>query len=352
MKRKATWIAVSVLVIVGLLMGSFGCDTTPEPVSTPTPTVAPPVKPIVLKSVGSIGDTFPVMVQLVRTMDLIEERSDGRIEFEYHPAASLYNLKEASEALADGLADVGNVKGGYFVDKLGVAAAIANFPFNYTFEGFAAHVRDSGGFYDWISPYYADRMNWKLLSYPQLPGIDIISTKPIRKLEDFDGILMRSTPGPAADAFTLLGAEPVFMPSGEIYEGMLRGTIDATNSSTSVTMSNKYYEPGKYWINCGYTVAGIELAMNLDAWNELPADLQKIVEEAFLEGEEMFFEEQPAIYKSDLEKMEAAGVEIITIESSELDRWRAAVAPLYEQYAQEYGAEWAEYEKIREVMLK
>jgi len=316
----------------------------------PTPTPAP--KPIVLKVASSLGPTYPVMVQLVRAMDMIKERSGGRIDFEYHPGGSLYNLKEASEAVTDNLVQVANIKGGYFPDKLGLGAEVANLPYNYPFAGFAAHLRDPGGFHDWISPYYEQRMNWKLLSYAMLPSTGIITKKPVRKLEDLKGMLMRCVPGPAAKGFELLGAEPVFMPTGEIYEGLLRGTVDGTNSTVSSSISAKYYEPTNYFTVCYYTTGGIELAMNLDAFNSLPADLQQIMLDAFLEAEEMLLEEGPADFERDLQKLRDEGLEVIYLDKSELARWQAAVQPVYEEMKAKYGAEWEPFAKIRETMLK
>lgn len=349
MKSKGMWIIVSVLVVLGLLIGSFGC-AAPAPAPTPAPTPTPAPKPIVLKAVSSIGQTYPVTIQLERAIDLIKERSGGRIDFEYHAYGSLYNLKEASDAIMDNLAQIGNFKGGYYPEKLGVASEIANLPYNYSFEGFSAHRRDPGGFFDWISPYY-ERNGAKLLSYDVIPpSIGIISKKPIRKLEDLKGVLMRCVAGAAARGFELLGTEPVFMPTGEIYEGLLRGTVDATNSSLSSSISAKYYEAAKYYIMCEYTTAGVELAMNLDTFNSLPSDLQKIIVDALVETEEMLFEETPLAVEQQIKDMEAEGVEFIYLDKSEIARWAAAIQPLYDEYAQKYGAEWEQFLKIREPM--
>ena len=51
MKNKGLWVVVSVLMVLGLLMGGFGCKT-PEPTSEPTPTPTPTLTPLEPVKIG------------------------------------------------------------------------------------------------------------------------------------------------------------------------------------------------------------------------------------------------------------------------------------------------------------
>lgn len=289
-------------------------------------------------------------VELERAMDLIKERSGGRITFDYYPASSLYNMTTGSQALMNNLVQVGTFKAGYFIDKFGLVGDIANLPYNYTFEGFLAHYKDAGGFLDWAQPSY-EKNGVLLLSYPLAESIGIISKKPIRKLEDMKGLLMRCVAGAAADGFKLLGATPSLISAGEIYEALQRGTVDASNTSIGSALSDKMYEPAKYYTNAKYTTAGVELAMNLSTFKSLSPDLQKIVLDSFKEADTRFFTEAPGVVLDNIKQMQAKGVTFIDLDKAELARWQAAIAPLYKTLETKYSNDWAKFAKIRDTML-
>jgi len=338
MKSKGILIVVGVVLAVGMLIPDLGCNTVFA-------------QTISLKVSAHHTQTNPYVVLLEKAMDLIQKRYSGTIKYEYHPAKSLYNLKKGSEAVMDGLVDIASFKAGYFLQKFGLVADIANMPYNYPFDAFAQHSRDQGGFFEWASAAY-ERNGVKLLSTPVATPLGIITTKPVRKLEDMKGMLMRCVPGAAAKGFELLGAEPVFISSGEIYEGLLRGTIDGSNTSIVSAASTKLYEAAKYYTLCDYTTTGIEYAINTRRYKSLPADLQKIVGEAFEEAEREFFKSIPAVTGRDRKVMENAGVEFITLDKAELARWQAAMEALYKQMAAKYGADWERFTKIRNELQK
>ena len=79
-------------------------------------------------------------------------------------------------------------------------------------------------------------------------------------------------------------------------------------------------------------------------------ELQKIIVDALVETEEMLFEETPLAVEQQIKDLEAQGVEFIYLDKSEIARWAAAIQPLYDEYAQKYGAEWEQFLKVREPM--
>ena len=106
--------------------------------------------------------------------------------------------------------------------------------------------------------------------------------KKIESLEDLKGLKMR-IPGMGGEVLKRLGGVPVTIPGGELFTALQTGAIDATewvgpyNDLTFgfYKVASYYYYPG--WHEPGST---IEFTINLDAWGELPADLQAIVKTA------------------------------------------------------------------------
>ncbi len=111
------------------------------------------------------------------------------------------------------------------------------------------------------------------------PGL-LHTKKPVHKLEDVKGLKIRSY-GFNAKLAKALGGVPVAMSQGGVYEALQKGVVDATLSPMEVLKGWKQAEVVKETVECysvGYT-AGFYVAMNLDKWNSLPKDVQKVFEE-------------------------------------------------------------------------
>ena len=108
--------------------------------------------------------------------------------------------------------------------------------------------------------------------------------KPIHSLADLKGMKMR-IPGLGGEVFERAGGTAVNIPGGEIYTSLQTGVIDAAEWVGPYNdlafglhqVAKYYYYPG--WQEPGPT---LEVIVNQDAWNELPADLREIVEVASL----------------------------------------------------------------------
>jgi TRAP-type mannitol/chloroaromatic compound transport system substrate-binding protein len=104
----------------------------------------------------------------------------------------------------------------------------------------------------------------------------------LKSAADLDGLKMR-IPGLAGEVFAASGGTAVRLAGGEIYTSMQTGVIDAVewvgpyNDRTLGLMevAEYYYYPG--WHEPG---AMLEFTVNQDAFDQLPQDLQAIVEGA------------------------------------------------------------------------
>ena len=106
--------------------------------------------------------------------------------------------------------------------------------------------------------------------------------KEMNSADDFKGLKMR-IPGLGGDVLAKLGASPVSLPGGQIYENLISGAIDATEwvgpwNDTAM----KFYEAAKYYYYPGMHEPGSMLAagINKDFWEGLSASDKLIVEAA------------------------------------------------------------------------
>ncbi len=109
------------------------------------------------------------------------------------------------------------------------------------------------------------------------PGVLFTTEKPVYKLEDLKGLIIRST-GIGAKIIEALGAEGYGGSQGEAYELMSKGTVDGSLTPREVLKGWNQAEVVKYVTGCydvGYT-ANMFVVMNKDTWDSLPVDVQRV----------------------------------------------------------------------------
>ena len=88
-------------------------------------------------------------------------------------------------------------------------------------------------------------------------------------------------PGLGGDVMAKLGASPVSLPGGQIYENLVSGAIEATEwVGPWNDYAMKFYEAAKYYYYPGFHEpgAGLSIGMNREVFESLNAQQQKIVE--------------------------------------------------------------------------
>jgi len=108
----------------------------------------------------------------------------------------------------------------------------------------------------------------------------LVSKKPIRTLEDFKGVKIRSPEGLAAEVFRKIGAAPVAIPFSEVYTSLEKGVVDAADASAYInnheTGLNKV---APYPIYPGmHSMAVLQFIVNKDVWGKLSKAQQAILE--------------------------------------------------------------------------
>jgi tripartite ATP-independent transporter DctP family solute receptor len=134
---------------------------------------------------------------------------------------------------------------------------------------------------------FEDKYKFKLLFFYDFGFRHFWGTKrAINKPDDLKGLKMRVQQGKVfADTVNGLGASAVPMPWGEVIPGVQQGVIDGADLPIVNIDALKVYEVAKYtslsYHNYGPTV----VVMNLDVWNGLSADQQKLLETVGLEAQ-------------------------------------------------------------------
>jgi TRAP-type C4-dicarboxylate transport system substrate-binding protein len=164
------------------------------------------------------------------------------------------------------------------------------------------------------------------------PGL-LHTKKAVKRLEDLKGLKVRSY-GFNAKMVSALGAVPVALPQGGVYEALQKGVADATFSPAEVLKGWKQAEVIKYTIDCrsiGYT-AGFYVAMNLDRWNTLSKDVQDVFTQVSSEWIPKHGQAWDESDKAGFEFSKGLGNEVIMLSKEESARWAEVVAPVKDAY--------------------
>lgn len=294
----------------------------------PAPT---PVKPIEL----SVSHLFPAAYgQAIAIADWtaeIERRTEGKVTFTLYPVGTLVSPVEMYEGVVKGATDIGMSCPSYTRGRFPLQEVL-ELPGLYPFNAVVTS-RVGDDFCRKFKPEeFAD--THLLYLHVHIPGTIMTVDKPVSALEDIKGMRIRAT-GMAAELVEALGAVPVPMPASDAYDALQKGVIDGTVGSPNMLKGWRFGEVTKYTTiapEAGY-VTGFFVAMNLDKWNALPRDMQKIFDEVSIEWVEYTGE---AWNEMEIEGYKYAKEELghtfITLPPEEAARWHERVIPLHNNY--------------------
>ena len=279
----------------------------------------------------------------------VEERTNGKVKITYFPGGALLKGPGMYDGVVKGVADIGFSLFAYTAGRFPTMEAL-DLPLGYPSGRVATFVVN-----DFYKKYQPEEITGVKLLYVHAHGPGILhSKKPVKKMEDVKGLKIRCT-GFSAKAAAAMGGVPVAMGQGAAYEALQKGVVEATLAPIEVLKGWKQAEVIKYTTECysvGYTTT-FYVIMNLDKWNSLPKDVQRVFEKV---SEDWVSKHGEAWDTSDEEGKKFTldrGNEIIPLSEEESARWAEAVRPVIDEYAQKLedkglpGKEYVEFIKKR-----
>lgn len=247
-------------------------------------------KPIVWK----IQTTWtPVLLHYKNAIEMAErvkQMSGGRLVWEILPVGAVVGAFEVLDAVNRGVVDAAHSWPGYWTGKNTAAALFAGTiggPFGMSEPDYIAWLYAGGG-NDLYNEFLHNELKMaNVVAF--LQPIDFEEPlgwfkKPIKSLEDFRGIKMRSS-GLGVDMLKEMGISAVVLGAGEIIPAMERGVVEAlewSNPASDVPLG--FPDVAKYLIMPSFRqqTTSQELLINKKKWDGLPPDLQAIVRAAVL----------------------------------------------------------------------
>lgn len=259
----------------------------------------------------------------------IEEKSNGRVKIRVFTGGSLTPPPQIYDGVVKGISDFGLSVFAYSPGRFPVISAVDN-PLGYRNAFVATRVINE--LYRELQPAELQDVHVCYL-FAHGPGLLHTARKPVRKLEDVQGLKIRST-GTSQLIVRALGAAPVAMSQGETYEALKKNIVDGTLVPIEALEGFKQAEVLKHTTltyGSSYT-QGFFVAMNLAKWNSLPQDLQQIITDVSKKYEEVTAKAWEDSDESGRQFALKLGHEFIELSDAEQARFKEAVKPVFSDY--------------------
>ncbi len=292
-------ILTAAFLSVSMVPGGFGAEEFPE---------------MKLRYANFVPESTPTSKADIFVAEELTKRTDGRVKVTMYHGSSLGKSTEMIDLVGEGAIEIGNFSSGYNFARLPMQA----------FFGVPIVMKDAvmAGRLMRAATKTQTRMqeDWKKnnlhpFNFRGLPPYRLISTKPIKKIEDLKGMRVRTFGKTSPKMFKILGAVPVNMTVNEAYEGLQRGSVDAVFLPWAGMYAYKLYETAKYVSDINFGADGCYVTyMNLDLWNSWPQNLRDLFNQIVAEAEAMSDSMVEGLDKKLLGAMQKAGAELVHFE--------------------------------------
>jgi len=219
----------------------------------------------------------------------LKAASGGRIDITPHAGGEIMPVMETFDAVSSGTLKIGFSYGPYWIGKLPMAIYASGLP-PFTLPRWEQYkvLYYELGLEKLIRKAYAKHNIFYVAVMPTNNAV-MLGKFPVNKAADLKGKKFRAT-GLYAEVLNAAGASATYFPWGEIYGALEKGTIDGVIAGPLSSQADSgFHEPTKYFLETPITpVDAWSLHINLDAWNELPEDLQKLFVESASYAADLF----------------------------------------------------------------
>ncbi len=286
----------------GVAMGLASACTTNNvaaPAATAAPVAAEPAKPQQPAAPAitgpaqafewNIATSWPVSLDTiyggaVHFAERVGKMTGGKFKITPRPAGDPQGAPalQVLDAVSQGGSQMGHTASYYYIGKSWVCAFATGVPFGMTMQQHNAWLFEGGGL-KLIQEIYAKKFN--VINFPagntacQWGGW---FSKDINNVNDLKGLKMRLG-GTGSAVMSKLGVNSVTVAGGEIFQALQTKTIDAAEWVGPYDDEKLgFYKVAKicYYPGWWEPAPTLDVIINLNEWNKLPAEYKEIVQSA------------------------------------------------------------------------
>jgi TRAP-type C4-dicarboxylate transport system substrate-binding protein len=293
-------------------------------------------KPIELRYTTTVTSIHPNFKAAQEFSDEVNKRTGGKVHITVFPSGTLNPPFETFNAIKTGIAQIGAAPVGYSAQIM---------PLNKLFGDALMGVptaKEASGLWTMALKDLPELKNefeglhllWVNSTLPLSIGT---TKKPIHKLEDFKGLVMRFPPGLEPLAKTW-GVSPISVAPGDLYVAVQKGTVEGFMGGSEMLKAMRLAEYIKYITSVSMAFGISYTAMNIKTWESLPPDVQKVFNDLTEWGQALQLRYTEESEKESLDFAFSQGCKPIKIDQAEIDRIHQISMPVFEKMAADLEA--------------
>ena len=345
MKKGKMQVIAVILCVVMMSVVMAGCNNQPAaPVTpppsgngdTPTTPIAPPADALLFKIAMTLNDSSPFYVGAVEFDKRVREKTDGAVGFEIYPSAVLGTDRDQIEGLTMGSVDMA-IGGLSNTNSFVPETQVFSLPFLFADRAHVAKVL-TGPVGDEIAAKF-DSHGIEFMAYWE-NGFRLLSTSkyPVQSVSDLKGLKIRVMESPLhISIWSNLGTDPTPITWAELFTALQQGTVDGQENPLTLFTSAKFYEVQKNITMTNHVYEPAAVMFSQMTLKKATDEQQKIIIDTAKEVTEYEVAYCESMFATDKKTCEDNGV--VFEENPDIESFRTAVAPVYDEFIAKY--DWA-----------
>lgn len=255
-------------------------------------------------------------------VDKVNERGEGVVQIDVRGGPEVIGLSEQPDAVRNGVIDMAYTAASFYAGTVPERDAMVASNTN------AIYARENGGI-DLLNQIHQDKMGVYYLGWfdsgvsYNLYTID----KPRLDAEgnlSVSGLTLRSNP--VYDAFfqDYLGAQPISLPTTDVYSALERSVVNATGWTQIGLKDLNWDRFLNYRIDPDFFSTDMGVIVNLDSWNGLSEEARDILQTVAIEHEQESAELRAVLAEEQQAELEADGIQAFQLEGEAAERFSQA----------------------------
>lgn len=290
-----------------------------------------PTEPIVLKLSTTLPpDQAAILEEMTERFN--ERAAEYNCSIEFYPDGVLCAHEEALDMV---------MMGGVEMAEIGMSTAMTHDPRFGAGGGIPFLINNIDAAVKFVEiindDLFADVMeeefNQKILAGWLSPPLYYCGIKPIKTLEDWDGLLVHTMSTLQSDTVEALGASPVSMPFFDVVPALEKNTVDGgVNFNSYVINMLNWFDAFSYITVADMFCGHIVLTVNLDAFYAMPEEAQAIlIEEGQTAGQTLSDFAWGNVENSTQACIDN-GIDVYYLPDTERERWIEATSDVTDDY--------------------